>query len=128
MTATKPRKRSKAERTRPVYFETRLSDGRCRKCRRALLIGTVKGEQRKIDKTRLSVLGEYAALLDGCRTYQQTGFTASNLFPRRPFHINQGLPEYGRIHADHHCGWTWRPEHFDLRDLFESYQGDEPPF
>jgi hypothetical protein len=113
-----------------VHFETKLSQSVCRKCRRPLLIGPVKGELRRIDRTRLSVLGEYAALLDGCRTYE-TGLTETNLFPRRPFHINQGLPRHGRVLADHHCGWVWAVEHYDLRDLYPQANDDgsgECPF
>lgn len=129
MTAqTKGRKRSKSERIRPVYFETRLSDGRCRKCQRPLLVGTVKGELRKIDKTRLSQAGELLALLAGCRTFEAAGFGGSNVFQRRPFHIAKGVPTLGRIHAEHKCGMVWAPEHYDLRDLFPGQGGDVCPF
>lgn len=125
---TKGRKRSRAERIRPVYFETRLSGGQCRKCRRPLLIGTVKGEHRKIDKTRLSQAGELLALLAGCRTYQTQGFDGTRLFQRRAAHITEGMPPYGRIHAEHRCGMVWAPEHYDLRDLYPTYRGDECPY
>lgn len=128
MTKPKPRKRSTAERRAPVYFETRLSDGQCRKCRRPLLIGTVKGEHRRIDKTRLSQAGELLALLAGCRTFQTQGFSGSHLFQRRAIHITEGLPLHGRIHAEHRCGMVWAPEHYDLRDLYPTYRGEKCPF
>ena len=126
MTPPKAKRRKPIDRE-PVYQETRLSPRACPTCRRAVLRGTVKGEPRIIDRTRLSTAGEYAAMLDGQRTYQ-TGLSEENLFPRRSFHVNQGLPRFGRVLADHHCGWTWAPAHFDMRSLFEQGGDGCPPF
>lgn len=125
---TKARKRSRAEQITPVYQETRVSPMACPRCRRPVFKGTVDGEPRSIDQTRLSQAGELLALLAGCRTYQVVGFSGSHLFRRRPFHIEQGVPSHGRIHADHRCGFAWPVDAFDLRDLYPTYRGTECPF
>jgi hypothetical protein len=92
-----------------------------------LLIGTVNGEIRHIDKTRLSMRGECAALLAGLRTYE-TGLEDRNLFRRRAPHITRGLPRFGRILAEHRCEMVYSAEHYDIRDLFPGQGGATCPF
>lgn len=126
-TTRKPRKTAEQRRSEAEHLVTRLVQTDCRRCSRPIWSGTVKGEPKRLDRIHINTVGEYAALVAGMKTYQRN-VLGSNFFRRRPAHINDGLPKYGRILAEHRCEWSWAAPHFDVREIFSSPRGDTPPF
>ena len=110
-----------------VHLETRLVKTTCRKCLRPILSGHVNGEPTKIERVRLNRQGELAALLLGLKTFQEV-HPGGSIHRRRGWHIGLGQPTYGYVLAEHRCDHRWPAQHFDLREIFPSHQGEEPPF
>lgn len=131
MTTPKAKARSRSKRNTSVEYKgplTRLRTTTCSRCGRPIYSGHIHGEPRRIDQARITATGELVALLRGLRTYCLSS-RGDRVYRRRATHItNDTPPQYGYIHADHDCGLHWLPTHYDLRDLWPVYQGDEAPF
>lgn len=119
------RKTASDRRSEAVHLETRVRKTQCRKCGRPILTGWVWGEPVKLDRTHINASGEYAALLRGWKTYQESRFRP---FRRRGTHIASPWPEYDWVIAEHRCGHRWDASHYDLRDMFPTYRGEDAPF
>lgn len=125
---TKRRKRSTAEQLPPSQPLTRLRPTACRQCGRPIHAGHLYGEPVRIDGARINATGELVALLRGSRTYRLNS-RADDVYRRRAYHItNDTPPKHGYVHADHDCELIWAASHYDLRDLFPVYRGEEAPF
>lgn len=103
-----------------------MVESTCRKCLQPILIGTVWGEPRRLDRTHINTDGEMAAIYAGVRTYGR--LYGGRIVERRGCHIREGLPRHGRIMAEHRCGHRWPAAHFDVRDVFPGHRGESPPF
>ena len=88
------------------------------------------GETIRLDTARLTLKAEAAALIAGIHTYELTRMRNAYPIRRRVYHIETGYPRYGFIHARHLCGMHWNaePKFIDTRKLFDTYDGNDPPF
>lgn len=127
MAKRKAAKTAADRRSEAEHLITRLAESKCRKCLRPTLSGTVWGEPKRIDRTRINCAGEIAAIYAGCRTFEQL-MPGGRIIERRGYHIRAGLPRLGYILAEHRCEHRWPPQHFDLREIFPMHRGDEAPF
>ena len=110
----------------PVYQETRVKESQCKECGRLLYVGTIKGEPTRIDRTPLTPRGELAALVKGCKTFQQD--YGGNMYRRTAFHISQPTPRYSLLMAEHaDCQTIWAATHINMQPRFPR-QPDECPF
>jgi hypothetical protein len=123
----RPVKTAEQRRLEAEHLETRLRESTCRKCLSPILVGTVWGEPKKIDRTFINTDGEIAAIYAGVRTYGRV--YGGRVIERRGSHIREGMPRRGRIMAEHRCGHRWPATHFDVREIWSTWKGQGcPPF
>lgn len=113
----------------PVYLETTQPvRTKCRTCKRDVLSGLIKGEQVRLDPARITLAAEAEALIAGINTYSLLVLGRATPFRRRVYHIQEGLPLYGYIHAEHRCEKHWATEQIEKGEIFARTESDEPPF
>lgn len=125
MAARKPKQTAADRRSAAEHLITRVIKTECRKCQRPILSGHVWGEPTRIERVRLNRAGELSAILLGLKTFEERHGT---VMKRRGWHIAEGMPKYSYVMAEHRCEHRWPAQHFDLREIFPRYQGEEPPF
>ena len=88
--------------------------------------GHLWGEPVRIDRTPLTPRGELAALVKGCKTFQQV--YGGDICRRTAFHISQPTPRYSLIMAEHaDCETLWAATHINITPRFPR-QPDQCPF
>lgn len=123
MVIRKPKQRTRFEHlisTAPVAIK-------CKSCDAWVMSCHVHGVLYRLDPVRLNNIGETVALILGAGTFEMNVLGRDKPFRRSAFHIANGTPEYGYVHAEHRCGVSY--DHYrDERKLFDEQDYDDPPF
>lgn len=96
------------------------------KCGAPLIYGLAEGVPDRVDIDALTIVGEYAALCAGRRTYALVG---GKLEIRDQFRIKS--PPKGPIFASHECGTRIRPQYrqaLKTPHLKWEFENDEPGY
>lgn len=97
-----------------ILISTVFRPTACSRCGKPTWIGYVSGARVQCDRMWLSVKGELWALVSGLRTYQTQLGGRGKAFKRRPYHIEAGMPMWGKILSEHRCEHRWQVDSFDI--------------
>lgn len=96
-----------------ILISTVFRPTACARCNKPTRTGYVRGVRVQCDRMWLNPKGELLALVSGLRTYQTQLGGRGKVFQRRPDHIEKGIPQWGKILAEHRCEHRWQPDSFD---------------
>lgn len=125
MVVRNPKRRTSTEHlisTAPVAVK-------CKGCDAWIMSCHIHGVLYRLDPVRLNNTGEMFALILGAATFEVTCLGRDKPFKRSAFHIADGTPEFGYVHAEHRCGMSYDHHQYrDERRLFDEQDYDDPPF
>lgn len=100
--------------TPEILISTNIRPSACSRCGKPINTGYVSGGRVYLDRMWLSLKGELLALVSGLKTYQTQLGGRGKVFVRRPYHIERGAPEWGKILAQHRCEHRWSADSFEI--------------